>query len=104
MTWLGAFTLGASSGLIAAPCTTPALTAILAYIAKTQSVLLGLALMASFSLGLGTLLIIIAAFTGAIQFLPRSGQWMKTVKVLSGILMLAFAEYLFFKSGVLRGN
>ena len=36
-----------------------------AYIAKTQSVGLGLALMLAFSLGLGTLLMVIAAFTGA---------------------------------------
>lgn len=103
LTLLGAFSLGASSGLIAAPCTTPVLTTILAYIAKTQSVGFGLLLMTGFSLGLGTLLLTIAAFAGAVQVLPRSGNWMKTIKVVSGLILLAFAGYLVFKAGQLGG-
>ncbi|MCM2324074.1 MAG: sulfite exporter TauE/SafE family protein, partial [Oligoflexia bacterium] len=63
LSFLEAFSLGAGSGFIAAPCTTPVLASILGYIAKTQSVGLGLALMLAFSLGLGTLLLLIAAFT-----------------------------------------
>ncbi|MGZ3709570.1 MAG: cytochrome c biogenesis protein CcdA [Bdellovibrionota bacterium] len=103
MTLLGAFVLGASSGFIAAPCTTPVLTSILAYIAKTQSVGLGLALMFSFSVGLGTLLLVIAAFAGALQVLPRSGAWMKTVKTASGLILLGFAEYLIYRAGHIGG-
>jgi thiol:disulfide interchange protein DsbD len=98
-TLLGAFLLGASSGFIAAPCTTPVLSAILAFIAQTQSVILGLALMICFALGLGTILIGIAAFAGAFQKLPRAGQWMNRVKILSGIIILGFAQYLIFKAG-----
>ncbi|MBC7693034.1 MAG: sulfite exporter TauE/SafE family protein [Methylotenera sp.] len=104
MGFLGALTLGASSGFIAAPCTTPVLTVILAFIAKTQSVGLGLSLMIAFSLGLGTLLIVIATFAGALQRLPRSGQWMKTIKVVSGFVLLVFAQYLIFRAGTLRGS
>lgn len=104
MTLIGAFVLGASSGFIAAPCTTPVLTSILAFIAKTQSVGLGLALMFSFSLGLGTLLLVIATFAGAFQVLPRSGQWMKTIKIFSGLILLAFAEYLIYRAGTVGGN
>jgi thiol:disulfide interchange protein DsbD len=103
MTLAGAFMLGASSGFIAAPCTTPVLTAILAYIAKTQSVILGLGLMFAFSLGLGTLLLLIAAFAGALQILPRSGGWMKKVKLASGLLLLAFAQYLMYRAGAMGG-
>ena len=103
MTWLGIFVLGASSGMIAAPCTTPVLTSILAYIAKTQSIGLGLALMFAFSLGLGTILLVVAAFTGAVKILPRSGGWMKKVKTASGILLLIFAEYLMYRAGGLGG-
>jgi cytochrome c-type biogenesis protein len=99
LTLLGVFALGASSGFIAAPCTTPVLTSILAFIAKTQSVGLGLSLMIAFSLGLGTLLLVIAGFTGALQILPRSGKWMKTVKILSGLILLAFADYLIYRAG-----
>lgn len=103
MTLLGAFTLGASSGFIAAPCTTPVLTSILAFIAKTQSVGLGFFLMLSFSLGLGTLLMVIAVFAGALEFLPRSGKWMKAVKTASGLILLAFAEYLIYRAGTVGG-
>ncbi|NDD92007.1 hypothetical protein EBZ37_07985 [bacterium] len=107
MTLLGAFTLGASSGFIASPCTTPVLTAILAFIANTQSVGMGLVLMLGFSLGIGTLLLGIAFFTGAFQFLPRSGGWMEKVKLLSGLLLLAVSHYMVFQAGILwqsRGN
>jgi cytochrome c-type biogenesis protein len=103
MTHLGAFTLGASSGFIAAPCTTPVLTSILAFIAKTQSVGLGFFLMLSFSLGLGTLLMVIAVFAGAVEILPRSGKWMRTVKTASGLILLAFAEYLIYRAGTVGG-
>ena len=99
MTLLGAFFLGASSGFIAAPCTTPVLTGILAYITKTQSIGVGFLLMMSFSLGLGTLLLLMGACTGAVQFLPRSGHWMKKIKTLSGIILLIFAEYLIYRAG-----
>ena len=98
-TLVGAFVLGASSGFIAAPCTTPVLSAILAYIAQTQSVMLGLGLMIFFAFGLGTLLIAIAAFAGSIRKLPRAGQWMNVIKIGSGILILAFSNYLMFKAG-----
>lgn len=99
----GAFGLGASSGFIAAPCTTPVLTAILAFIANTRSIGLGLTLMIAFSLGLGTLLIGVGAFAGALQALPRSGKWLQTIKVGSGLLLLAFAEYLIYLAGTKGG-
>ncbi|MBI2712550.1 MAG: sulfite exporter TauE/SafE family protein, partial [Bdellovibrio sp.] len=104
LTWLGVFFLGTSSGLIAAPCTTPVLSTILAFIAKSQSIGLGFILMVGFSLGLGTLLLVIAFFAGAVQLLPRSGQWMKTVKILSGLILLAFAEYLIYRAGCAGGS
>jgi len=103
MGWLGAFALGASSGFIAAPCTTPVLTVILAYIAKTQSAAVGLLLMTAFSLGLGTILLLIAAFAGALKILPRSGRWMEVVKIASGLLLLGFAQYLIYRAGALGG-
>lgn len=103
LTLLGAFGLGASSGFIAAPCTTPVLTSILGFVAQTQSVGQGLVLMIGFSLGLGTILLVIAGFAGAIQILPRSGAWMLTVKKVSGAILLAFSGYLIYRSGQLGG-
>jgi len=102
-TLVGAFFLGATSGFIAAPCTTPVLTAVLAYIAQTQSVFLGFFLMFFFSLGLGTLLVLIAFFTGFLEKLPKSGNWMTAIKIFSGLILLTFSQYLFYSAGKL-GN
>lgn len=99
---LGAFVLGASSGFIAAPCTTPVLTTILSFIANQKSVALGSALMFSFALGLGTVLVAVGTFAGAMKVLPRSGAWMSRVKFFSGLLILGLAEYFIFKAGSLR--
>lgn len=104
VTLLGTFGLGATSGFIAAPCTTPILATILAFIAKTQSVFMGFVLMLGFSLGLGTLLLAIAFFTGALQILPRSGKWLKLVKLVSGIILLGLGEYLIYQAGALGGT
>src|SRR5688572_1182556 len=67
----GAFLLGLACGLIAAPCTGPVLTGILAWIAKTRSAPLGALAMAAFALGLGAPFFVVGAF--AVQ-LPRSEE------------------------------
>lgn len=103
LTLLGAFGLGASSGFIAAPCTTPVLTSILGFVAQTQSVGQGLLLMIGFSLGLGTILLLIAGFAGAVKLMPRSGAWMIQIKKFSGLILLAFSGYLIYRSGQLGG-
>ncbi len=104
MTAWGAFGLGATSGLVAAPCTTPVMTGILGYIARTQSVGVGLAMMLAFSLGLATLLFAIAIFAGTVQVLPRSGNWMVFIKKSGGWILLGFSMYLFFTAGKLHGG
>lgn len=101
--YANAFILGATSGFIAAPCTTPVLASILAYIARSQSVEFGFVLMLAFSFGLGTLLLAIALSASLLERLPRSGAWMKKVKVGSGVLLLLFAEYLIFRAGEAGG-
>ena len=86
----GAFVLGLVSGLVAAPCTGPVLTGILAFIAKTRSVGLGAGSMAAFAIGLGLPFFLVGAF--AVQ-LPKSGRWMVHVKSVFGIVLLVVALY-----------
>jgi thiol:disulfide interchange protein DsbD len=86
----GAFLLGLVCGLIAAPCTGPVLTGILAWLASTQSPGLGALAMFAFSLGLGAPFFLVGAF--AVQ-LPKSGRWMVHVKSLLGIVLLVVALY-----------
>lgn len=101
-TILGALFLGASSGFIASPCTTPVLTTILSYIAAEKSIVFGGLLMFFFALGLGTILVAIGTFTGAMKLMPRSGKWLDTVKLVSGLLILALSQYFIFKAGTLK--
>jgi thioredoxin:protein disulfide reductase len=86
----GAFLLGLVCGLIAAPCTGPVLTGILAWIASTQSAGLGALAMGAFSFGLGAPFFVVGAF--AVQ-LPKSGHWMVHVKSLLGIVLVVVALY-----------
>jgi thiol:disulfide interchange protein len=98
----GAFTLGVSSGFIASPCTTPVLTTILSFIASQNSIIFGALLMFFFALGLGTILVLIGTFTGAVKVLPKSGAWLKTLKIVSGLLILGISLYYVYKAGTLK--
>jgi thiol:disulfide interchange protein DsbD len=86
----GAFLLGLACGLIAAPCTGPVLTGILAWIASTKSAALGAAAMGAFALGLGMPFFVVGAF--AVQ-LPKSGRWMVHVKSIFGLVLVVVAFY-----------
>lgn len=86
----GAFMLGLVSGVVAAPCTGPVLTGIILWIAKTQNVLLGSVVGATFALGLGVPFWLVGTFAVS---LPKSGKWMMWVKSFFGIVMLVVALY-----------
>lgn len=84
----GAFLMGSVSGFLAAPCTGPVLTGLLAFVAKTQSTALGGGLLFVYALGIGVPFFLIGVF--ALQ-LPRGGVWMEWVKSLLGIVLIALA-------------
>jgi len=84
----GAFLMGSVSGFLAAPCTGPVLTGLLAFVAKTQSTALGGGLLFLYALGIGVPFFLIGVF--AFQ-LPRGGVWMEWVKSLLGIVLIALA-------------
>jgi thiol:disulfide interchange protein DsbD len=86
----GALVLGMICGPIAAPCTGPFLTGILAWITKTQSAGQGAVLMAAFAVGLGVPFFVVGTF--ALQ-LPKSGRWMLHIKSLLGLLLIVVALY-----------
>ena len=97
--FFGAFLLGLTSGFIAAPCTTPVLGGILTYVASQQNVVFGTLLLFVFSLGMGTLLIVLGTFTGFLTSLPKSGKWLMIIKKGLGWLMLIMAEYFLIQAG-----
>jgi thiol:disulfide interchange protein DsbD len=94
----GSFLVGLTSGFLLGPCTAPVLAVILAVVAARQSVLLGGSLLFVFSLGVGTLLILVGTFTGVLAGMPKSGSWMVAVKRISGVVMLAAGAYFLYSA------
>lgn len=89
---LGAFFMGTVSGVVAAPCAAPLLIAILGVAAGSKDMLRGGLLLFVYSLGFGTLFIVLGTFSNLIQRLPRSGNWLYLVKfVIASSLLLAVA-------------
>src|SRR5215467_12551293 len=84
----GAFLMGAVSGFLAAPCTGPVLAGLLAFVAKSQSIALGAALLFVYALGIGVPFVLIGVF--ALR-LPKGGAWMEWVKSVLGVALLALA-------------
>lgn len=98
---LGAFIMGAASGLVAAPCGAPVFGAVLTWVARTRSAALGFAYLLSFSLGMSALLVAVGLASGVATSLPRAGAWMSWVKKGFAIIMLGAAEYYFVQMGKL---
>lgn len=94
-----AFLLGLASGLVAGPCTAPALGAILVYVASRQNVVYGASLLFVFAYGMGLLLILSGAFSGALLNFSNSPIWSARLKRLSGFILIGIGEYLLIQSG-----
>jgi len=93
------FLLGATSGIVAAPCGAPAFGVVLTWVAGTHSGVLGFVYLFIFSLGMTAILIAVGVSSGTLAALPRSGKWMVWIKKVAGVVMLAMAEYYFILTG-----
>jgi cytochrome c-type biogenesis protein len=94
----GSFMIGVTSGFVLGPCTAPVLAVILGVVAARQSVVFGGSLLFVFSLGVGSLLVLVGTFAGILAGLPKSGAWMSGVKKLSGIVMLAVGAFFLYSA------
>ncbi|MBE8596575.1 protein-disulfide reductase DsbD [Xenorhabdus sp. BG5] len=90
--YIGVFLMGALAGLIASPCTTAPLSAILLYIAQSGNTLVGGLTLYLYALGMGLPLIAVTLFGH--KLLPRSGPWMQYVKEAFGFIILALPVFL----------
>ncbi len=88
----GVFLMGVISAVIASPCTTAPLAGALMFIMKDGDMIRGGAYLFVMGLGMGVPLAIIALLGQ--KFLPKSGMWMKNIKVLCGFIMLTIPLYL----------
>jgi cytochrome c-type biogenesis protein len=94
------FLLGATSGLVAAPCGAPAFAVVLTWVAATQSGIMGFVYLFVFSLGMTTLLVAVGLSSGVAARLPKSGAWMTWAKRVAAVIILGMAEYYFVQAGL----
>jgi thioredoxin:protein disulfide reductase len=91
--FLGTLFMGLTLGLVAAPCIGPFILGLLTWVASQGSAWLGFAVFFTLSLGLGLPLFFLALFSGSLEKLPRSGEWMIWVRKLMGWVLVGLAVH-----------
>ena len=86
--YFSTFLLGASTGLVASPCLTPALASILAYVSTKENIFFGMGLLMAFAYGMGIILILAGTFSSILVNLPKSGKWMVYVKRIGSSIII----------------
>ena len=89
----GAFFMGLTMGIVAAPCIGPFVLGLVTYVAAKGDPFYGFMMFFTMALGLGFPYLILALFSGKIKRLPRAGYWMEGIKHIFGFLLLAMAIY-----------
>ena len=92
--YLGLFFLGATVGIIAAPCLAPVVVVVLAFAGSTGDPWLGWWLFFALGTGLGLPYIVLGTFSGLLTRLPKSGTWMVWVKRVFGTALIAVALWI----------
>ncbi len=105
----GAIVVGCVSGLVVGPCVAPVLGVALAMLATTfkeatgweyvMGCLSGGVQLFAFGLGHGILILLCGIFAGLLSKLPRSGNWMVTLKKSFAMMVIAGAVFLFIHIG-----
>jgi len=91
--YLGTLFMGLTMGVVAAPCIGPFVLGLLTWVASMGSPWLGFIVFFTLSLGLGLPLFFLAIFSGQIDKLPRSGEWMIWVRKFMGWVLVGMAAY-----------
>ncbi len=90
---IGAFMMGLTMGIVAAPCIGPFVLGLVTYVAAKGDVLYGFLMFFFMALGLGTPYLFLAIFSGKIKSLPRAGMWMTGVERIFGFILIGMALY-----------
>lgn len=90
---LGSLFMGLTLGIVAAPCVGPFIIGLLTYVGQKGEPLLGLLYFFVLSLGLGLPLAVLGIFSGQVDRLPLSGEWMVWVRKGLGWVLVGMAAY-----------
>ena len=91
--YLGSVFMGLTLGVVASACIGPFILGLLTWVAGIGNPLIGFIIFFVLSLGLGLPLFFLALFSGQLQKLPRSGDWMVWVRKLLGWVLVGMAAY-----------
>ncbi|MDB9822180.1 thioredoxin family protein [Deltaproteobacteria bacterium] len=94
--YFGTFFMGLTLGIVAAPCLGPFILGLLTYVAQRGDPFLGFLYFFTLSIGIGLPLCVLAIFSGTIDRLPISGDWMVWIKKLMGWVLIWMAAYMIF--------
>jgi len=89
----GAFFMGLTMGIVAAPCIGPFVIGLVTYVAAKGDPFYGFLMFFFLALGLGFPYLILAIFSGKIKSLPKAGDWMRGVEHIFGLILFAAAVY-----------
>jgi thiol:disulfide interchange protein DsbD len=95
-TWTGYFGslfMGMTLGVVASACIGPFILGLLTWVATIGNIWIAFLIFFTLSLGLGLPLFFLALFSGQLNKLPRSGEWMLWVKKLLGWILVAMSAY-----------
>ena len=91
--YFGTFFMGITLGVVAAPCIGPFVLGLLTWVASTADPAFGFMIFFTLSIGLGLPLFVLAMFSGRLEKMPRSGEWMNWVKKAMGWVLVGMAAY-----------
>ncbi len=90
---VGAFLMGLTMGIVAAPCIGPFVIGLVTYVAAKGDPLYGFLMFFVLAVGLGTPYLFLALFSGKIKNLPKAGFWMEAIQHIFGIILIGMAIY-----------
>jgi len=89
---MGSFGFGIMTAILSTPCTAPFMGAAAAW-AATQTSAIVLIVFAAIGNGMALPYLVLAAFPGLVERMPRTGPASEVIKQVMGLLMLAAAAY-----------
>ncbi len=97
--YFSVFLIGMASGLVAGPCTAPALGVILSIVSAKQNIFYGATLLFTFSLGMTFFLVLVGTFSGIFLSLSRKAEVFVLIKRIGGFSLIIIGEYFIFTAG-----
>ena len=89
--------LGAAAALLASPCTTPVLGAVLVTISASSQLLSGTIYMFSYAFGATLIFLVAGLGITSMGKLPKTGNWMKKVHTISAVLIIGVSLFFLYQ-------